>query len=104
MEKVDDYRHTPWVKDLYDMRKQKIERVFADAKVKHSLRYTQLRGLAKVTMQVTLTFACMNLKKLAKWKRKSSAPTCFLASFSEFWQNIFSYVLKSIHTLAFAPV
>ena len=48
------------------MSKQKIERVFADAKVKHGLRYTQLCGLAKVTMQVTLTFACMNLKKLAK--------------------------------------
>ena len=44
------------------MRKQKIERMFADAKVKHGLRYTQLRGLAKVTMQVTLAFACMNLK------------------------------------------
>ena len=48
------YRHMPWVKDLYDQRKQKIERVFADAKVKHGLRFTQLRGLAKVTMQVTL--------------------------------------------------
>ncbi len=32
MEMVDDYRHTPWVKNLYDMRKQKIERVFTDAK------------------------------------------------------------------------
>lgn len=32
------------------------------------MRYTMLRELAKVTMQVTLTFACMNLKKLAIWK------------------------------------
>ena len=102
MEMVDDYRHTPWVKDLYDMRKQKIERVFADAKVKHGLRYTQLRGLAKVTMQVTLTFACMNLKKLAKWKRRTSSPTSFFAPFLLFFQNVFSSVQKSVHTSAFA--
>ena len=102
IEMVDDYRHTPWVKDLYDMRKQKIERVFADAKVKHGLRYTQLRGLAKVTMQVTLTFACMNLKKLAKWKTRSSCPASFFASFSIFFQNICSFIQKSVHTSAFA--
>ena len=104
MERVDDYRHTPWVKALYDIRKQKIERVFADAKVKHGLRYTQLRGLAKVTMQVTLTFACMNLKKLAKWKRRPSSPTCFLVAFSKFLGIIFSYVQKSVHTSVFASV
>jgi hypothetical protein len=104
MERVDDYRHTPWVKALYDMRKQKIERVFADAKGKHGLRYTQLRGLAKVTMQVTLTFACMNLKKLAKWKRRSSSPTCFFVVFSKFLGIIFSYVQKSVHTSVFASV
>ncbi|WP_411677070.1 transposase [Caproicibacter sp.] len=38
------------------------------AKEKHGLRYTSLRGKAKVTMQALLTFACMNLKKLAIWK------------------------------------
>lgn len=104
MELVDDYRHTPWVKDLYDMRKQKIERVFADAKVKHGLRYTQLRGLAKVTMQVTLTFACMNLKKLAKWKRRSSSPTLFFAPFLLFFQNLFSSMNKSVRSSAFAAL
>ena len=72
MERVEDYRHTPWVKELYDKRKQRIERVFADAKVKHGLRCTQMRGLAKVTMQVTLTFACMNLKKLGKYRTKAN--------------------------------
>ena len=91
MEQVEDFRHTPWVKDLYDKRKQKIERVFADAKVKHGLRYTQLRDLAKVTMQVTLTFACMNLKKLANWKRISSLPVDFL----------FSWIYKTTHSFDF---
>ena len=47
-----------------------IERVFADAKEKHGMRYTRLRGLKKAKMQVTLIFACMNLKKLATWKRR----------------------------------
>lgn len=75
LEIVEDFRHTPEIKAIYDKRKETIERVFADAKVKHGLRYTQLRGLAKVTMQVTLTFACMNLKKLAKLKGKSSSPS-----------------------------
>ncbi|BAK97998.1 putative transposase for insertion sequence element [Oscillibacter valericigenes Sjm18-20] len=32
------------------------------------MRYTTLRGKAKVTMQALLTFACMNLKKLVIWK------------------------------------
>ena len=33
-------------KGLYAMRKQTIERVFADAKEKHAMRYTHHRGLA----------------------------------------------------------
>ncbi len=32
---------------------------------KHGMRYTQYKGLAKVTMELTLIFACINLKKLA---------------------------------------
>lgn len=35
------------------------------------MRYATMRGLKKVRMQVTLTFACMNLKKLALWKKKT---------------------------------
>lgn len=70
MDLAEDVRHTPEGKAIYGLRSQTIERVFADAKEKHSMRYTQFRGKAKVTMQVLLTFACMNLKKLAIWKRK----------------------------------
>ena len=46
------------------------ERVFADAKEKHAMRYTLYRGLAAVTAWVKLKFAAMNLKKLAlhKWR------------------------------------
>jgi len=71
MEKAEDVRHSPLGKEIYALRSQTIERVFADAKEKHFMRYTHFRGLARVRMQVLLTFACMNLKKLAKWKKKN---------------------------------
>ena len=47
-----------------------MECVFADAKEKHGMRYTQYRGLA----QVTIKFSAMNLKKLATWKWKNPSP------------------------------
>lgn len=71
---AEDIRHTPQGKELYSMRGQTIERVFADAKEKHFMRYTHLRGLAKIKMQVLLTFTCMNMKKLAKWRKGNLLP------------------------------
>ena len=71
MEKAEDYRHTPQYKKIYAERKQTIERVFACAKEQHGMRYTHLRGLARVTSQLTLLFASMNLKKLATWKDRN---------------------------------
>ena len=76
-----DYRHTPEYSDIYKLRKETIERVFADAKEKHSMRYTQYRGLAKVKAEATLRFACMNLKKLAKWKRIKGLLRSFIRGF-----------------------
>ena len=70
IELAEDARHTPKYKALYEKRKEKIERVFADAKEKHGMRYTQYRGLAQVTKWVKLKFAAMNLKKLATWRWK----------------------------------
>ena len=57
-------RKTDLGKALYSMRKETIERVFADAKEKHAMRYTHHRGLARVKRWVKLKFAAMNLKKL----------------------------------------
>ena len=64
---VEQLRKTERGKELYAMRKQTIERVFADAKEKHAMRYTHHRGLARVTHWVRLKYAAMNLKKLAIW-------------------------------------
>ena len=61
-------RYVPVYKELYRLRKEIIERVYADVKEKHSMRYTQYRGVAQVTNWVKLKFATMNLKKLAAWK------------------------------------
>jgi transposase/transcription elongation factor Elf1 len=69
MELAEDVRHSPKGKEIYSMRGQTIERVFADAKEKHFMRYTYYRGLAKLRMQALLTFSALNLKKLAKWKK-----------------------------------
>ena len=67
-ELADDARYTPEYKELYAKRKETIERVFADAKEKHGMRYTLYRGLAQVSKWVRLKFAAMNLKRLARWK------------------------------------
>ena len=66
MDRCEDIRHTTGMKDLYDLRKETIERIFGVAKENHCMRYTQQRGKAKMAMKVGLTFACLNMKKLAK--------------------------------------
>jgi len=83
LEKAEDIRHSPQGKELYSLRGQTIERVFADAKEKHFMRYTHLRGLAKLKFQILMTFACMNLKKLASWKKRKGIlpPGDFIFSF-----------------------
>jgi len=67
VEEVDHLRHKQEVKEIYAKRKETIERVFADAKEKHGMRWTTLRGLKKLSMQAMLTFAALNLKKMATW-------------------------------------
>ena len=62
---------TPEGKETYSMRSQTIERVFADAKEKHGMRYTQYRGLERVSNWVKLKYTAMNLKKLAIRKYKA---------------------------------
>lgn len=71
LEEAEHLRHTQENKSIYARRKETIERVFADAKEKHGMRWTTLRGLKKLSMQAMLTFAAMNLKKMANWIWKS---------------------------------
>ena len=81
-ELADDARYTPAYAQLYKCRKETIERVFADAKEKHAMRYTQYRGLAQVTNWVKLKFVAMNLKNLATWKWRNLLSAFRFAVFS----------------------
>ncbi|MBQ6039657.1 MAG: transposase [Oscillospiraceae bacterium] len=84
MELVEDNRHTPENQVLYARRKETVERVFADAKEKHGMRYTPYRGLAQVTKWVRLKFAALNLKKLAIHLRKDRQPSLFYTVYIPF--------------------
>ena len=64
-EMANDYRHYEDVKEVYRQRPQHIERVFADGKMKYGLRNTYFRSKARVHRELTLLYACMNLKKFA---------------------------------------
>ncbi len=75
MEMAEDIRYTRGMRELYQQRKQTIERLFGTAKENHGFRYTQQYGKARMEMKVGLTYACMNLKKLARiLKRRGWLP------------------------------
>lgn len=74
LEIAEDIRHSEIGKESYALRKQTIERVFADAKEKHGMRYTRYRGLARVTVWIKMKYAAMNLKKMALWRAKDLSP------------------------------
>lgn len=98
LDKAEEQRLTSEHKAIYKKRSETIERVFADAKEKHGMRYTQYRGLERVRDSVILTFACMNLKKLAKWKKKQLENTPdIIHKICQVVQNLFS-AMKSILT------
>ena len=84
IEQAEDVRHTPKYKAMYDKRKETIERVFADAKEKYAMRYTNYRGLAQVTNWVRLKFAAMNLKKYAVHKAKKLCFSVYYRFFAPF--------------------
>lgn len=77
IEICEDVRHTTGMKEVYNKRKETIERDFGTAKEHHAMRYTQQCGKEKMAMKVGLTFACMNMKKLANmlWKYRDHSPT-----------------------------
>ena len=76
VEMAEDARCTPICQRMYKARKETIERVFADAKEQHGMRYTRFRGLAQVRNWVKLKFAAMNLKKYANRLWKDTHPRC----------------------------
>ena len=70
LEEAEENRYTYGIREYYKLRKETIERDFALAKELHGFRYTQEYGKARMEWKAALTYACMNLKKLARkrWK------------------------------------
>ncbi len=87
IEMCEDIRHTLGMHELYGKRKETIERIFGTAKENHGFRYTQMYGNARMRMKAGLTFACMNLKKLAKMKYRNGQLGPFLRFFVAVMMN-----------------
>ncbi|MFB4161660.1 IS1182 family transposase [Geomicrobium sp. JSM 1781026] len=64
-ERVRENRLSHAGKQVYRMRKYKIERSFADSKELHGLRYCRLRRLEGATEQALMTAVVQNIKKIA---------------------------------------
>ncbi|MCI0129858.1 transposase [Vagococcus sp. CY53-2] len=70
MERCEDIRHSIGMKSIYNNRKQTIERLFGT-------------GKEKMHMKIGLTFACLNIKKLAKvLKLRDLEGSIFLSIFN----------------------
>lgn len=67
LEKAREYRLSKEGKDIYKLRKETIERVFAEGKEKHGLRFTRFKGRQKNYDMRALLYACLNIKKLANY-------------------------------------
>jgi len=89
-EETEHIRHSDIHKIIYPKRKETIERVFADGKENHGLRYTRYRGIDRVNDSVMLIYASMNLKKLANWLAKPSNNS----SFSSIYRFLSDYSRK----------
>lgn len=67
VEEVEEIRHTDEWKEIYPLRKESIERVFADCKERFGVRFTRLKGLKKNQHQSLMIFSCYNLKRMSLW-------------------------------------
>ena len=92
MEMAEDIRHTLGMKELYDQRKETIERIFGSAKEYHGFRYTNMIGKARMTMKAALTFTCINLKKLARIMGGSPSNNGYSSLFS----TLFTMITESL--------
>jgi transposase len=64
-EEVESHRFEERGKEIYQRRKETVERSFADAKELHGHRYARMRGLAKVQEQCLMAACAQNIKKMA---------------------------------------
>ena len=91
LERVEEQRHTYGIREYYELRKETIERVFATAKELHGFRYTQEYGKAHMEIKAALTFACINLKKLARKRWKGDPLPSLLQTLFDFLHFFFNF-------------
>ena len=91
VDEADENRYRYDLKNLYKYRKETIERIFGLAKELHGFRYTQQFGKAQMEVKAALTYACMNLKKLAKKRWKTAPIPLLLKCFSDFVTLFFNF-------------
>lgn len=66
LDRANEFRLTEQGKELYAKRKETIERVFAEAKENHGLRYTRQVGKKLMELKAALSFTCINMKRYAR--------------------------------------
>lgn len=81
-EKAEDIRGNSMWKEIYPMRKNTIERVFAEDKENHCLRFTRLKGLNKNRHNAAIIFSCHNLKKLSLWLWKNPINRTYIKGYA----------------------
>ncbi len=97
LEHMEENRYTNGIREWYALRKETTERDFAQAKELMGFRYTQMYGKARMEMKAALTFACINLMKLAKERWKTRLDCFIFALFSPFFpQTRLAPVLKPV--------
>ncbi len=60
---MEHFRHTVVNRELYRKRQETIERVFADTKEKHGMRWSRYRGLKKNDASSDAYFHCLEPQK-----------------------------------------
>lgn len=86
VEQAEENRYTYGIREYYPLRKETIERDFGLVKELHGFRYTQMFGKARMDMKAALTYACLNLKKLAQKRWHERQNTIFCCSYiPSFW-------------------
>lgn len=70
LERAEEIRHSDTFKEIYPKRKETVERIFAEDKENHNLRFTRLRGLEKNRKQGLMIFSVHNFLKIARWSWK----------------------------------
>jgi len=99
---MNDYRHSFDCKEVYQTRPEHVERIFADGKGKHGLSSTLFKGKRRVSSEIGLIFACMNIKKYATLIKKYDNKIDNTHAVTGLLSNFHNILLKTKKILQFS--